>query len=67
MEMRIPSGSGTTHICVERQRCNGNVWIYDFWEKLLGHDNLTILSLFGSMFMERNDLVMTLVPLYILF
>ena len=49
------------NICSERQRCCVTICFYDFREKWLIHDNPTFVSMFDSIFSERNDFVMALV------
>ena len=38
------------YICINRQSCRVTVWLCDFGEKLLGHDNPTFVLPFGTIF-----------------
>ena len=49
------------YIYIEKRCCCVIVWIFDFGEKWLGHENPTFLKTVWFHILEWNDLVMTLV------
>ena len=49
------------YICIERHRCHVTVWFSDFGDEWIIHDHPNFVKPFGSMFSERNGLLMTLI------